>query len=196
MPGLTNGRWFPATALVKKIFTEGIDDATAVIVMLSKASIGKPWVMEELDAAVVKRINTDSKLIPVMLDGLDIKTEVPASVRHLVIEDASDSKRMPQVLARVLRSIFGEVERPPLGPPPVYAEALAHRLPTLDRIDTQVLRAIGDHVVADGATTLESVAIVAEAQAIGISADQAIESLEVLDTEDLSNCTEPSAVAF
>ena len=174
----------PGDSLVKKIFTEGIGQADAVIVVLSKASVVKPWVMEELDAAVVRRISTDSKLIPVMLDGLDIKTEVPVAIRHLVIEDASDATRMPQVVERVLRSIFGSVERPPLGPPPIYAEALAHRLPTLDRIDTQVFAAVGARVVAHGSTTLDSAAVVAETtETLCISTEQAIESVEVLGTE-------------
>jgi hypothetical protein len=174
----------PGDSLVRKIFTEGINDASAVIVVLSKASIAKRWVIEELDAAVVKRINDDSKLIPIMLDGLDIKTEVPASIRHLVIEDASDPANMPKVVDRVVRSIFGEVPRPPLGPPPLFADALAHRLPTLDRIDTQVLRSIGDRAVADVSTILDTGATVAEAvTTLGVNTDQVVESLEVLDTE-------------
>lgn len=174
----------PGDSLVKKIFTEGIGDANAVIVVLSKVSVDKPWVIEELDAAVVKRINTDSKLIPVMLDDLDIRTEVPASIRHLIIENASDIERMPQVVGRVLRSIYGTVQRPPLGPPPLYAQALANRLPPLDRIDTQVLRAIGDRVIVDGATILDSAALVSDAvRALGVSDEQAVESLEVLNTE-------------
>lgn len=54
----------PGDSLVRKIFTEGLDKADAVVVVLSRVSITKAWVAEELDAAVVKRINDDSKLIP------------------------------------------------------------------------------------------------------------------------------------
>ena len=64
-------RWemYPGDSLVDKIFTEGIGKASAVVVVLSVYSVNKPWVREELNAAVVKRINSGSKLIPVVLDS-------------------------------------------------------------------------------------------------------------------------------
>ncbi|MGH3922708.1 MAG: toll/interleukin-1 receptor domain-containing protein [Pseudonocardiaceae bacterium] len=55
----------PGDSLVKKIFTEGIGQAEAVLVVLSRHSITKRWVAAELDAAVVKRIQDDAKLIPI-----------------------------------------------------------------------------------------------------------------------------------
>lgn len=133
----------PGDSLVRKIFTEGLDKADAVVVVLSRVSITKAWVAEELDAAVVKRINDDSKLIPIVLDDLDVKTEVPASVRHLFLEFVPDPSERVTVLRRVVRSIFGTVERPPLGPPPLFADALAVRIPGLDRIDSLVLQFAG-----------------------------------------------------
>jgi hypothetical protein len=69
----------PGDSLVRKIFSEGLSNATAVVVVLSRVSIAKPWVSEELDAAVVKRINEDSKLIPIVLDNLNARTEVPST---------------------------------------------------------------------------------------------------------------------
>jgi len=44
----------PGDSLVDKIFEEGIKDAEAFIVILSKNSILKPWVREELNAGFVK----------------------------------------------------------------------------------------------------------------------------------------------
>src|SRR2546423_5840391 len=70
----------PGDSLIDKIFEEGIKTAQAVIVVLSKYSVNKPWVKEELNAAVVKKINGISKLIPVVIDDC----EVPEALRSTV----------------------------------------------------------------------------------------------------------------
>jgi hypothetical protein len=95
----------PGDSLVRKIFAEGLANAVAVIVILSRVSITKAWVAEELDAAVVKRINDDSKLIPIVLDDLDVKTEVPASVRHLLLEFVRDPRERATLVRRVVVTI-------------------------------------------------------------------------------------------
>jgi hypothetical protein len=179
-------RWemLPGDSLVRKIFTEGLDKADAVVVVLSRVSIKKAWVAEELDAAVVKRINDDSKLIPVVLDDLDVKTEVPASIRHLLLEFVPDPGERVTVVRRVVRSIFGTVERPPLGPPPLFADALAVRIPGLDRIDSLVLQFAGAEAVRDFGDqfdTAEFVRTVTDAH--GVTDAEVIESLQILEAE-------------
>lgn len=181
-------RWemLPGDSLVGKIFEEGLDSAAAVIVVLSRVSITKPWVAEELSAAVVKRINTGSKLIPVVLDNLDPVTEVPASIRHLILEYVPDPSDLGQVLDRVGRSIFGRVERPPLGPPPSYVSAPAARIHGLDRIDSLVFQAAGAEAIRDDGEKFDTPAFVETVAAeLGISGDQVIESLDVLHADHL-----------
>jgi hypothetical protein len=51
-----------------------------VIVVLSKYSVDKPWVREELNASVVKRIQEKIKLIPVVIDDC----QVPACLQSTV----------------------------------------------------------------------------------------------------------------
>src|SRR4051812_30771655 len=46
----------PGDSLIKKIFEDGLKNAQAMIVVLSRYSINKPWVREELDAGMVKKI--------------------------------------------------------------------------------------------------------------------------------------------
>ena len=70
----------PGDSLVRKLFEEGLDTVDAVIVVVSESSAAKPWVREELDAAVVRRITGTVRLIPVRLDDAPI----PAPLRHLV----------------------------------------------------------------------------------------------------------------
>lgn len=52
-------------SLVDKIFEEGLKDASAVIIVLSNASIAKPWVREELNGAFVKRMEKGTRIIPI-----------------------------------------------------------------------------------------------------------------------------------
>jgi hypothetical protein len=73
----------PGDSIVRKIFAEGIDEADAIVVVLSRVSVCKSWVQEELDAAVVQRITKETRLIPVVLDGLTPE-EVPVPLRHLL----------------------------------------------------------------------------------------------------------------
>ena len=179
-------RWemLPGDSLVRKIFSEGLSSASAVVVVLSRVSIAKPWVAEELDAAVVKRINEDSKLIPIVLDSLDVKTEVPVSVRHLLLEYVPDTSERDEVVRRVIRSIFGLVERPPLGPPPLFAGPLAVRIPGLDRVDSLVLRMAGAEAVRDFGDQFDTARFVATARdALGLSEVEVVESLQVLEAD-------------
>ena len=79
----------PGDSLVDKIFEEGLKEARAVIVVLSKVSLQKPWVREELNTSVVNRIGRGTRLIPVVIDDC----EVPESLRStlwLKVDDLAD----------------------------------------------------------------------------------------------------------
>src|SRR5476649_1562305 len=52
--------------IVEKIFSEGIEQASAVIAVVSQASLSKPWVREEISVAFVRRIEGRCKLIPIV----------------------------------------------------------------------------------------------------------------------------------
>jgi hypothetical protein len=83
-------RWeiLPGDSLVDKIFEEGTAQAKAIIVVISNHSADKPWVREELDAAVVRKINHVSKLIRVVIDDC----RVPECLRATVWEKIDDLK--------------------------------------------------------------------------------------------------------
>lgn len=178
----------PGDSLVRKIFEEGLENASAVIVVLSRVSITKPWVREELDAAVVKRINTGSKLIPVVLDDLDPKTDVPLAVRHLVLEYVPDPAELSEVIDRVVRSIFGTPSAPPLGRPPRFARESAVRIGRLDTVDSLVLREAGAEAIRDDGTRFETAMFRrTTAEALEISEDDVADSLDVLTGDRLVN---------
>lgn len=107
----------PGDSLVDKIFEEGIGEAEAIIVVLSENSVDKKWVREELNASVVRRINQGSKLIPVVID----ECEVPEVLKATVWERVDDLNDYGDSLQRVLRAIYEERDKPPVGEPPEYA---------------------------------------------------------------------------
>lgn len=180
-------RWemLPGDSLVRRIFEEGINNASAVIVVLSRASVNSRWVKEEFDAAVVKRINDDSKLIPIVLDGISVG-ELPVAIRHLVMEFVPDSADINEAVDRVTRSVFGTFDKPPIGSAPPHTTIQAAEMPALDRLDSLVLKHIGDAAVSENGGYFRTQEFVDAAAAVfGVGIDQVVESLQVLDTDGL-----------
>jgi hypothetical protein len=178
-------RWemLPGDSLVQKIFVEGLDGADAVIVVLSENSLRKRWVQEELDVAVVQRINTGSRLIPIVLDGLTIQ-QLPAATRHLVHERVSDPHSIDEIADRVVRSVHGETDKPPLGVSPRFASLIARKIGRLDRIDSLVLMLLGKEAVEDWGTLFRTSDFLRTATTTLECSDEAVyDSLEVLDAE-------------
>lgn len=126
----------PGDSLVDKIFEEGIKDAAAVIVVLSSFSVAKPWVHEELNAAVVKRINNGSKLIPVVIDDC----QVPEALQSTLWERIKDVNSYDASLDRVIGSIFGLSDKPPLGSTPDYVASVIAHIGSLNKVDSLVLK--------------------------------------------------------
>ncbi len=177
-------RWemLPGDSLVTKIFVEGLDNASAVIAVISRNSLTKRWVAEELDAAVVKRIEDGSRLIPVVLDGLQ-PGEIPAPIRHLLFEPVSDPAEIDDVVDRVVRSIYGVADKPAIGVLPAYASAPAAQIDGLDRIDSLILKSAGAEAVRDSGTRFRTEEFLNSVTSeLAITEAEAIESLEVLDS--------------
>ena len=134
----------PGDSLVDKIFEEGLKDAQAVIVVLSRISVGKPWVREELNAAFVKRVNTGSKLIPVVIDDC----EVPEALKSTLWERIQNLESYDEGFDRILAAIFGASDKPPMGTPPAYTPHLAHTIGSLTKVDSLVLRLACEQAIA------------------------------------------------
>lgn len=140
----------PGDSLVDKIFEEGLKDAQAVIVVLSRVSVEKPWVREELNAAVVKRINTGSKLIPVVVDDC----EVPEALKSTLWQRIENLEYYEESFNRILAAIFGTSDKPPLGTPPSYTSHLAHTIGSLTKVDSLVLRLACEEAIAKESSSI------------------------------------------
>ncbi|MBZ0089597.1 MAG: toll/interleukin-1 receptor domain-containing protein, partial [Thermoanaerobaculia bacterium] len=133
-------------SLVKRIFSEGIPAAGTMVVVLSKTSVSKPWVQAELEAGIVRRIENTLRLIPVVLDGV----EVPAALKaHRWISVGEDLDCGP-VVDEIVASVFDLSRKPALGRAPGYTQRAWPQIGNLEAVDVVVLKAFGDVALETG----------------------------------------------
>ena len=104
----------PGDRFAEKIHA-AIAKADAVVVVLSENSANSEWVKNEIDAAVVREVNKEVKLLPVVLDGLPDQ-RVPPALRpiHQVRADADNHEIAAEQINRAIREL-SVVEKPPLA---------------------------------------------------------------------------------
>jgi len=172
-------RWemYPGDSLVDKIFEEGIKNADAIIVVLSNNSVGKPWVREELNASVVKRLSEGSLLIPVVLDDCD----VPEALKTTVWQKIPDLESYADEIDRITAAIFDQREKPPLGSPPRYATIIDRPVGRLSRLDTFILRLFGEQALgSENSIDIDTDAVWDIAAKNNVPRQEFLDSLEVL----------------
>lgn len=167
----------PGDSLVDKIFEEGIKNASAFIIILSKNSVQKPWVREELNAGLVKRISGQCKVIPVVIDDC----EIPQALHSTIWEKIKDIDNYEEELNRIVASIHGISQKPSVGMSPKYARLAIDALPGLSKIDVLVLKASCDNSIEKENPFVGTLDILKILEQQGISPTQTYESLEILD---------------
>jgi hypothetical protein len=128
-------------SLPQRIFDQGIGQSDAVLSVLSDVALAKPWVREEFDVAVVRRISGKTRLIPILLDD---DVEVPVAIEHLFHYNVP-KQGFEYVVAEVVRDMFNVSRRPPLGSPPPFVGSLPNVRQLEDPIDTAVFAAFIEH---------------------------------------------------
>lgn len=66
-------------SLIQKVFEEGLKDCAVFTILLSPTSVNSSWVKNELDVAMINRIRSVSKIVPVIIR----EAEIPVSLRAL-----------------------------------------------------------------------------------------------------------------
>ena len=134
----------PGDSLVTKLFDEGLATVDAVIVVVSQHSAGKPWVRAELDAARVRQITENTRLIPVRLDSADM----PAPLKKMLLwhDAARTEDGVRHAARRIADTIHGLDPRPAVAPPPAYTSAA--RIPGLTAADSTLLATIAEEAIA------------------------------------------------
>ncbi len=167
----------PGDSLVEKIFEEGLKEAKAVIIVLSKYSVNKPWVKEELNTSVVNKISKGTRIIPVVLD----KCQVPESLKSTLWENVNDTNHYQESLDRIIASIFGITSKPSLGQAPSYTQHFLAQIPGLTQIDNTVLKLSCEHDLKTNSHILNPGQLFLIDGAMIVPEAELKDSLEILD---------------
>ena len=170
----------PGDSLVDKIFEEGLKEARAVIVVLSKVSLQKPWVREELNTSVVNRIGRGTRLIPVVIDDC----EVPESLRSTLWLKVDDLADYDQSLQRILSAIFDVDDKPNIGQPPARFSGPAPLISGLTRVDDLALRVIARVQIDEDAGLVDWDRLRAEPALQDVPQQELLDSLDILEQHD------------
>lgn len=101
-------------SLIDKIFKEGLANADVFIVLISQNSVKSKWVQEELNVAMIKRIEGITRIIPIIVDN----AQLPDHLRILKYIDMN--KGYNEAIRELQKAIFGIYERPPIGERPDF----------------------------------------------------------------------------
>lgn len=169
----------PGDSLIRKLFDEGVAVVDAVVIVVSRHSITKPWVREELDSAAVRRIQEGTRIIPVRLDD----AEVPAPLRHLVwITTDRTAEGIADTAQRIADTLHGVDPRPTVASPPDYTTSDA--IPGLTKGDTLVLtESLREALDTERLNFLDWNKIKSQVEAHGLAGEGLMESVLAL-TED------------
>lgn len=167
----------PGDSLVDKIFDDGIKDARAFIVVLSTNSICKPWVKEELDAAIIKRLSNKTKIIPIVIDNI----EIPECLKSTLYESISDINNYDKEFNRIKNSILGIYNKPALGALPKYSTGIISNYTGLTNIDSIVLdSACKIAICTKNNNQISFYELLNEVKKFDINEDDALESVDFL----------------
>ncbi|MGH9364208.1 MAG: toll/interleukin-1 receptor domain-containing protein [Thermoanaerobaculia bacterium] len=167
-------------SLVQKIFG-ALGEAEFLIAVLSPFSIKKPWVVAELDVAVVRRIQGETRIIPVKLD-LD-RSDVPVPLQAIKWVSVDDPANFAEPLREVLDAIYGRSNKPPLGPAPGFADIVTPDIPNLNQTDKVVLKILFDRAIEGDYFSIDTDIPKRRAADLGIPEASFMESLDILRSE-------------
>lgn len=175
----------PGDSLVDRLFEEGLKNASAVIVILSSNSVDKPWVKEELNSAFVKRVNTGSKLIPVILDDC----KVPEALKSTLWERIYDVNSYDESFNHIIAGITGTLDKPPLGNLPGYVTSPIVEIGGLARIDNMVLKCVCECALKNGHNIVDGQELQDIVDLSSVPKQELEDSLEMLESHDIFKLT-------
>lgn len=164
----------PGDSLVEKLFEEGLKNAAAVVIVISKYSVNKPWVREELNKAIVDKVAKKTKIIPILID----EVEVPEALKSTVWETVTDLSNIESALRRVINAIVDRREKPPLGELPQYLSQRS--IAGLMAADTVTLRAVYDELISSDRDVVQPEVLLPIVAKQGLTTEMLGDSLRVL----------------
>lgn len=122
----------PGDSLIKKIFEEGLAGADVFVILLTNSSIKSNWVRQELDVALIKRIEGITRVIPLKIGNVNI----PDPLRTLKWIDMDGN--FDERLRELQMAIYQVREIPPIGQPPEFIRNHLASVGGLSRLATAV----------------------------------------------------------
>lgn len=99
---------------------EGLTGCTHFLVLLTPTSVGKPWVNQEMDAGLVRKLNAQAKFIA-------LRSNLPATALPPLLSGmlSPSLDNFNDDIRQVVSDIHGLTRRPPLGAAPVKPLAVS-----------------------------------------------------------------------
>lgn len=169
----------PGDSLVDKIFEEGLKEAEAVVIVLSKYSVSKPWVREELNSSIVSKLQKGTRVIPIVLD----ECEVPESLKSTLWESIHDTTNYDSGFERVLASILGKSLKPELGTLPEYTSTVLNNIDGLEEIDNLVLKMSSEYLLMNPDCPIDPKDVFDLNSSKSPPKQEVLDSIEVLEDE-------------
>ncbi len=158
-------------SLVDRIFEEGMKDAGAFVIVLSKQSVNMKWLGEDLDFSSIRRIG--DRLIPVAIEAC----EIPFALRNLKCETISESHH--EFMERIERTLSLHISTQH-----VPVEDNGHSIAGLDRISARVLELSCDAALESGSRFIRPAELPMKEDGLLFSAEELDDALEILDRDE------------
>ncbi len=189
-------------SLIERIFTEGVKNTDAFLIILSNLSVNKPWVTEELRAGLVKRIGIHCKLVPVLIEDAVIP-DVLAATEWVKIRDLDNYDREMLQIARAIRNepvqpvikpeiketprvVPGAISTPGVGAvAPAPSSAAATSIPGLTQNEVLVLKVSNEYAVEKNRTFINTSDVQRVLQTSGLTPLVIDKALDILDEKGL-----------
>ncbi len=171
----------PGDSLVDKIFNQGLSNADFFIIVLSNVSISKPWVMEELNHAVIKRIESGTKIIPVVID----ECEVPEALKSILWIKILELENYEDSFNKIKDQIFGNSLKPELGNVPNYTSEEIIELNGLNKTDSKILKILGDFTIQNNESHIDIEEMFCSDNKFELNLKTVLGSIEILEDEYL-----------
>ena len=159
-----------------RIFEEGIKRADAMLVVLSKTAVTRAWVRKELNVGVVRRIEGQIALIPVIIEDCKVPTSL-LDTRHIKIKDLNSYEAE---LDQIVGTLYRRRVKPPLGEAPPYATAEVYSEGDLSQGDIVVWKTACELTIETDKPLLTK-EVARRVEPMGLNEDMVRESLEVLE---------------
>lgn len=166
-----------------------IDECDVFLIIISENSIQSKWVKEELSAGFVKKIEDETKLIPIIIDE---NIEIPPSLKHVRQCRIKDINNYDEEFKELLNSILGNSNKPPLGNRPQYNSIIP--INGLTQLDTLIIKELGNSLNSkDNIFSFDEIMELTDNE---FSKEDVLESIEVLEKNSKINCRYPTHSEF